>query len=161
MGKSLPDKRVVKFNELNEIVSEVQSLLDNGYQRKGNWSLGQACGHLAKWMTYPIDGFPVPPIFLRPVFWIMKVTMAKRMKAQIFAEGFKPGMPTAPESVPSEAEFDDQQGVDQLKAAVERLSQFNGELKPSPLFGPMDKATLTKVSLLHAEHHLGYLEPKT
>ena len=90
----------------------------------------------------------------------MKVTVAPGMKRKILAEGFKGGMPTAPQTVPAADSITDQQGVDKLKQTVDRLQAWDKELIPSPLFGPMDKDTQVKVSLLHAEHHFGYLEPK-
>ena len=153
-------KRRPKFVDLNEVLADVE-LLRAGYVSNGNWTLGQSCEHIANWMRYPMDGFPVPPIFLRPIFWVMKITMAERMKSKIMAEGFSPGMPTAPESVPNQDQITDADGIASLKKVIDRANSFSGVLIPSPLFGPMDKETLIKVTLLHAEHHLGFLEPKT
>ena len=142
------------------MLGEARRLLEQGYVRRGNWSLGQACSHIADWMRFPLDGFPRPPLPMRVVFWIMKHTVAPGMKRKILAEGFRGGMPTAPETVPGENELTDEQGVQKLQQTVDRLASYTGSLHPSPLFGPMDKATLIKVSLLHAAHHLSYLEPK-
>ena len=69
-------------------------------------------------------------------------------------------MPTAPETVPKPDEMTDGPGADKLQETVRRVVSYDGELNPSPFFGPMDKEMLIKVSLLHAEHHLGSLEPK-
>ncbi len=161
MAKTEPKKRRVKFNNLDELMIEVHCLQQHGYLSNGNWSLGQVCGHVAEWLRFPMDGFPKAPIFMRPIFWVMRHTVAPGMKQKILAEGFKGGLPTAPETVPKADELSDQQGVDQLQQVVERAKTFAGDLHPSPLFGPMDRDTWLKVSLLHAEHHLGYLEPKT
>ena len=81
------------------------------------------------------------------------------MKRKILAEGFKGGMPTAPETVPDADSFSDEQGIQKLRETINRLESFQGELIPSPLFGSMDMETLRKVTLLHAAHHLGYLAP--
>jgi hypothetical protein len=81
------------------------------------------------------------------------------MKRKIMREGFKGGLPTAPETVPDASSFSDQHGVEKLKEAINRIVEYSGDLLPSPLFGSMDKETLIKVSLLHAEHHLSYLDP--
>ena len=141
-------------------MSEVRSLHDSGYVSNGQWTLGQTCGHVANWMRYPLDGFPKPPLPMRAIFWIMKYTIAPGMKRKILAEGFKSGMPTAPDSVPRQDEMSDQQGVDQLQEVVDRVKSHTGDLNPSPLFGPMDKEMHETVTLLHAEHHLGFLEAK-
>ena len=160
MAKTEPKKRKLKFNDLDEMMAEVRSLRENGYISNGNWTLGQCCGHVANWMSYPLDGFPVPPLPIRMMFWVMKKTVVPGMKRKILAEGFKGGMMTAPESVPKQDETSDQQGVDQLQEIVDRVVAHEGTFHPSPLFGETDKEMHVKVTLLHAEHHLGYLEPK-
>lgn len=160
MAKLEVEKRPLKFNDFDELIADVQTLANHGYESKGNWTLGQACGHIADWMRFPMDGFPKPPMVMRIIFWFMKVTVGPSMKRKIMKDGFKGGMPTAPETVPDAVAYSDSDGVEKLKETINRLSGYAGELLPSPLFGPMDKETLVKVSLLHAEHHLGYLEPK-
>ena len=160
MAKPEPKKRQLKFHDLDEMMADVRSLKENGYTSHGNWTLGQCCGHLAHWMRYPMDGYPVAPLPIRMIFWAMKKTVVPGMRRKILAEGFKGGMMTAPESVPQQDETTDQQGIDQLQKVVDRLIAFEGELLPSPLFGEVDKQMQVKVSLLHAELHLGYLEPK-
>ncbi len=160
MAKPEPKKRELKYENLDEMLSDVQALQSGGYVSNGNWTLGQACGHVADWMRFPMDGFPRPPLPMRAMFWLMKVTVAPRMKRKILAEGFQGGMPTAPETVPAAGSITDEQGIQKLNETVSRLKAWNRELIPSPLFGPMDKETLIRVSLLHAAHHFGYLEPK-
>lgn len=159
MAKPEPKKRKLKFNDLEEMMAEARSLQQNGYISNGNWTLGQCCGHVANWMSYPLDGFPVPPLPIRMIFWVVKKTVAPGMKRKILAEGFKGGTMTAPESVPKPDAVSDQQGIEQLQNIVDRVVAYDGTLQPSPLFGEMDKPMLVKVTLLHAEHHLGYLEP--
>jgi hypothetical protein len=158
--KTEPKKRQLKYQNFDEMMADVNSLLGNGYVSNGNWTLAQACGHVSDWMRFPIDGYPTPPLFMRVIFWIMKVTAGPGMKRKILAEGFKGGLPTAPETVPKPNAMSDRQAVDQLQKTVDRVLAYDGELLPSPLFGKTDKETHIKVSLLHAEHHFGYLEPK-
>ena len=160
MAKEETPKRSLSFDNFQSMLDEANRLNENGYTSHGNWTLGQSCGHVAEWLRYPMDGFPTPPIFLRPIFWAIKVTMAKRMAKKILNEGFKGGVPTAPESVPKVEELSDAAGIAQLQDVVNRAEQFQGQLLPSPLFGDMDRETWMKVGLLHAAHHLGYLEPK-
>ena len=158
-GKKDSQKRFIKFSNFEELFAHIDRLVESGYTSKGNWNLAQTCGHLGNWMRYPVDGFPVPPIYMRPVFWVMKVTVGQSMKKKILAEGFKGGVPTAPESVPKPDEASDREAAEQFRRTVERVRSHSGELKPSPLFGPMDMKTLETVTLLHAEHHMGYLYP--
>lgn len=153
------EKRSLKFSSFDEMFSEIDRLAGEGYVSRGNWNLAQTCTHIGNWMRYPVDGFPRPPIFLRPVFWLMKITIGQSMKRKILAEGFKPGVPTAPQSVPEADAASDQVAIDELRSTVDRIVNYSGSLHPSPLFGPMDMDTLKTVTLLHAEHHLGFLWP--
>ena len=161
MNKQAPKSRNLKFSTIEDVFADIQGLIDQGYTASGNWNVSQCCTHLANWMRYPVDGFPVPPIWLRPIFWVMKVTMGQSMKRKILAEGFSGGMPTAPESVPAADAKTDQQAFDEFKETADRVLSHQGELIPSPLFGPQDIQMLKTVTLLHAEHHLGYFVKNT
>jgi hypothetical protein len=160
MPKSLPPARELKYANFDEMLADVDSLLRHGYQSHGNWTLGQACGHVADWMRFPMDGFPSPPLFMRGMFAVMRWTgMTKKMAQKILTEGFKPGLPTAPDTVPGPA-FSDEEGVARLHEVVERLGRFNGPFHKSLLFGDVDRDTHRTVSLLHAAHHFSYLTPR-
>lgn len=161
MSKSEPQKRTLKYAGFDNLYADIEHLMVTGYRSQGNWNLAQALTHVADWMRYPIDGFPTPPIFLRPVFWLLKVTIGPSMKRKILIEGFSAGIPTAPESVPSADQNTDQEAYDFLRETIQRVNAHQGQFKPSPLFGPMDKELLNTVMLLHAAHHLGYLAPKS
>ncbi len=160
-SKQQPEKRLVKYANFDEMLADAETLAKDGYTKQGKWSLGQACGHVAIWMRYPIEGFPKPPLVIRAIFGLMNLTgYTKRTSARILQEGFSGGMPTAPQTVLADT-TEDQAGITQLREAVQLVKNHSGSLHPSPLFGEMDMATHTKVCLLHAEHHLGYLTPKT
>ena len=161
MAKPEPKKRKLKYENFDAMMSDVRMLLDNGYISHGNWHLGQATNHVAQWMRFPMDGFPKPPLPIAIMLWVIKHTIMPKMKQKIFAEGFKGGMATAPETVLEPDAVSDSQGVEELQKVVNRLSDFKGDLIPSPLFSKMDLETACKVALLHAEHHFGYLEPKS
>jgi hypothetical protein len=153
-------RRQLQFGSLDEVVADVENLLAKGYDKAGNWDLAQVCGHLAEWMRYPIEGFPKPPIFVKPLLWLMKVTAGKKMLAKILAEGFEPGGRTMPETVPPPG-GDAAAAVAKLRSAAEKWKAHTGEVHPSPLFGPMTKETAQAVQLKHAAHHLSFLVPRT
>jgi hypothetical protein len=107
-----------------------------------------------------MDGFPKPPLFVRSIFGIMKALgMTEKMKQSILSQGFKPGTPTAPQTVPAADAVEDATGVQQLGKVIDRMRDFDGPLHPSPLFGEMDREMWIKVTLLHAQHHLAFLVP--
>lgn len=152
-------KRPLKLDTLDSLVAEARNLLAAGYKSKGRWNLAQTCFHLAEWTRFPMDGFPKPPLILRAFFSALRVSgMAERMKHSILRDGFKAGTPTAPQTVAEPNAMKDQEGVETLAKVIERMKTFDGELQPSPLFGTMDRDLWTKVTLLHAEHHLSFLD---
>ncbi|MEM7452881.1 MAG: DUF1569 domain-containing protein [Planctomycetota bacterium] len=161
MAKPRPRKRELKFDNIDDVVADARALHEQGYVSHGKWTLGQCCFHLAEWTRYPMDGFPRPPLIIRGVFSIMRMTgYAKKIADKILAEGFTGGMATAPQTVADKDKMSDAEGLRALEKVAAQMKQHNGPLHASPLFGEMDEATYQKVSMLHAEHHLGYLEPK-
>ncbi|VTT97661.1 Uncharacterized protein OS=Leptonema illini DSM 21528 GN=Lepil_0134 PE=4 SV=1: DUF1569 [Gemmataceae bacterium] len=153
------ERRKLSFASLDEVVAEAENLLARGYDRAGNWDLAQVAGHLANWLSYPVEGFPKVPLVLRPVVWLVRTTAGKRMRDGVLANGFAPGTRTVPETVPA-AGGDAAAAVARLREAVERLKAHAGPIVPSPLFGPMDKDTAVRLQLRHCEHHLGFLTAK-
>lgn len=159
MPKAKDYARELRYTDLQSMLADVDNMLANGYEKHGNWTLGQAAGHVADWARFPMDGFPTPPAPLRLIFWGMrKAGFAAKIANKIIAEGFKPGMATAPDTVPA-ADSADKEGVEKLHAVVDQLEQHSGELHESPLFGEMDHATHLHVTLLHAAHHFAFLAP--
>ena len=155
------NRRDLKFDNFDDVKAEMQRLLSQGYTKHGNWNLAQTCMHLHDWMRYPMDGFPKPPFFMRILFFLFKITGAsRRMAKNILENGFKPGTPTAPDTVHTAAGKSDEEAVATLKETIDRFRSHNGAFHDSPLFGSVDKPTAEKVQLLHCAHHLGFLEPK-
>jgi len=140
-------------------VRDAEALLTKGYDRAGNWDLAQVCGHVANWMTYPVEGFPKSPAPIRAMLWLLKKTVGRAKFEKYLAEGMPAGKPTMPESVPT-AGGDHAAAVAKLKQAVEKFKAADG-VYPSPLFGPMTKDEATRLQLVHAAHHLSFLVPKS
>lgn len=147
------------FASFDAAVAEVDMLHSGGYNRAGNWSLGQVCGHLANWLDYQQRGFPPLPLFLKPVFFIVRNTMANKMMRDVIARGTMPaGSSTAPQSIPP-ATVDDATELNRLKTAYRDWENYTGPLVPSPLFGVQTKDDWRKLHLVHAAHHLSFLIP--
>jgi hypothetical protein len=152
-------RRALKFDTLDDVVRDADNLLEKGYDRAGNWDLSQCCHHLAFWMTCPLDGFSEAPLPVRGLMWLARNTVGPGQLRKVLANGFPPGGMTDPASVkPSDG--DDAGAVAKLKGAAERFRDHAGPIVPSPFFGPMDKATATRLQLTHAAHHLSFLVPK-
>jgi hypothetical protein len=153
-------RRELVFQSLDEAVVDAKLLLANGYEKQGNWSLGQCCGHLANWISYPMDGYPSVPLLLRPLVWVMRQTVGKSFRKQMLEGGTMDAqLRTIPESVPA-ADADDTQGVLALQNMAERWKSFAGPVLPSPLLGSLTLDEATKIQLIHCAHHLSFLKPK-
>jgi hypothetical protein len=153
-------RRTLKFESLDEVVRDAENLLANGYEKAGNWDLSQVAGHLANWMTYPLDGFPKAPLPVRMMLGMVRVTLGRKMFLQYTATGMPSGKPTMTESVPPPG-GDPAAAVGTLKSAAERWKTHTGDFIPSPLFGKMTREEALKLQLVHGAHHLSFLVPKT
>jgi hypothetical protein len=158
--KSNPNKRKLKFQNFDEVMIEVQRLLENGYVSHGKWNLAQSLVHLHDWMRFPMDGFPTQPLPIRGMMWVMSKTVAPAMLKKIIANGFSDGGPTMPSTVPPPDVMSDEASAKQYQETIERLMSHDGQMHRSPLFGPMDRERVEQLNLLHAAHHLGFLEPQ-
>ncbi|HSQ55407.1 MAG TPA: DUF1569 domain-containing protein [Gemmata sp.] len=159
MSDSKPQRRKLSFASLDDVAADAENLLAKGYDRAGNWDLAQVAGHIAEWMRFPIEGFPKPPLLIRPMLWLMKVTSGKKMLEKVLKEGFSPGGHTMPQTVPPPG-GDAAMAVAKLKESVAKWRSHTGEVYPSPLFGPMTKETALQLQLKHAAHHLSFLVPR-
>lgn len=158
MSEKIQPRRL-HLNSLDEIATEVQSLLAGPYELAGNWNLAQICNHCRLWMTFPMDGYPRPPFPFGIIFGLMRITVGKRQLRQVLQNGFKPGTPTIPSTVPAADGTFDQAAAEELLKTVQRFQEHPGPLHPSPLFGKLDRDTHLKLQLAHASHHLGFLIP--
>lgn len=154
------ERRILRFERLEDAVADAENLLEVGYHQTGNWDLAQCCRHLSVLMQYPIDGFPPFPLLSRPVMWLLRYTLAPRMLKKILNnERWPERIPTDKNSVPRDTGRD-AEGVSELRDAVQRLLNHSGPWKASPLLGLLDKPTLSKLHRIHAAHHLGFLVPR-
>jgi len=158
--EAMPTRRTLTFATLDAAVRDAEHLLAVGYDKAGNWDLGQCCGHLAAWVRFQLDGFPRIPLNLRPVFWVLRHTVGPGQGRKM-AEGapMKAGLPTLKESeVPP---GDDARRVAELRETVARWAAHAGHLHPSPALGAATKERYEKVHGVHCAHHLSFLIPKS
>jgi len=147
-------RRKLHFESLNDTVAECERLLNSGYVKSGNWSLGQICQHIRltmesnmngypKWMT--ILGFPLRPFMKR--FGLPSLLAGKSPK----------GIPTAPMFTPP-TNVNDVQEVDAFAQCVEQFLTWKTALHPHPGFGAMSHQEFEHFHAAHMAHHLGFLD---
>jgi len=153
-------RRPLTFASLDDAVADAENLLAKGYEKCGNWTLGQCCGHVAHWLECGMNGFPKPPAPIRLFLWIARNSFGPGKLKQMMAGGQMPsGKPTMPESIPP-ATTDDAAAVARFKETVAKVKRFAGTPVPSPFFGPMDRDTWLRLNCVHAAHHLSFLVPR-
>lgn len=156
----MSERRQLQFDSFDDVIQDITNLQNRGHARVGQWNLSQVCRHLELWMSFLMDGFPKPPLPIKVMLWMMRVTIGRRMLNDILKSGFKPGGSTMPETVPeADAESEDT-SVNSLKETIERLKSYDGPIHPSPLFGSLDGDTAMRLQLAHCAHHLSFLLPQ-
>ncbi|MBN9121640.1 MAG: DUF1569 domain-containing protein [Planctomycetes bacterium] len=153
------ERRKLTFATLDDAVRDAENLVAKGYDKAGNWDLAQVGSHLTEWMRFPLDGFPKVPLLLRPMFWLLRTAVGKKIRAKVLAEGFSTGGRTMPQTVFSPG-GDAPAAVAKLKETAERFRAHTGPVHPSPLFGAMTKDEALQLQLKHCEHHLSFLVPR-
>lgn len=152
-------RRTLNWTDLNQVLEDVENLRASGYRSVGKWNLAQCCGHIADWMTFPLDGFPPQPWFIRAFLGLLRSTIGKgQLRKMLSTRSMPAGNPTMPETV-YPADTDVTEEVERLKKAVQRLRESQGPYQPSPLFGDMSRENLLGLQIIHAAHHLSFLLP--
>jgi hypothetical protein len=152
------ERRPLQFNNLDQVVQDLDQLLTVGYTKVGNWDLAQTCRHLDDWLRFSLDGYPKAPAPIRLMIWLMKVTIGRR---QFKVCGFRDRLPTIPETVHSADLESDSDAAQRLAETISRFESTSGPIQPSPLYGPLTYDEATQLHLIHCAHHLRFLKPNS
>ncbi|MCA9289228.1 MAG: DUF1569 domain-containing protein [Phycisphaerales bacterium] len=150
------EHRAIRFENLDEMVREAERLVwaerEGTLRATGNWSLGQALGHVASWMDYPFDGYPPevrPPWFIKLILRTQKKKFLNAgLQRGVKIPGIKGGTLAIRDEPADEA-------LAHLRKATQRL-KAQAPTRPNPIFGPLTHEEWTKGNLRHAELHLGF-----
>src|SRR5262245_7107338 len=109
-------RRRLDFLDFEAVVSDAEALAARGYDKVGDWDLGQVCGQLADFRWFSLDGLSRFALPSRLMLWLLRNTIAQRLLLLMLSSRSIPaGMRTVPQTVP-------RPGGDEA-AAVERLRQ--------------------------------------
>lgn len=149
--------RHLRFTSLDDALAEAERLAAAAragrLKHAGNWSLGQALGHLATWTNFAFDGYPPsirPPLPIRLILRVMRNRILKKcMMAGVKMRGI-PGGTLGVEPLSTD------EGLARFRAAVARLSSTAPQID-NPIFGRLTHQQWIELNLRHAELHLGFL----
>ncbi|MHB8861375.1 MAG: DUF1569 domain-containing protein [Pirellulaceae bacterium] len=152
------ERRQLRFATLEDLLEEVQRIetadKEGHLQAVGTWTPGQIMGHVAAWIDYGYDGYP-----MEPPPWFIRLLLRWQVKKYL-----RVGMPSGVRIPKVEAgtygidRLSLPEGVARLRRAVGRLRAGERATFPSPAFGPLSPVDWIQLNLRHAELHLSYLQ---
>lgn len=154
--KAVRNRRDVShLKTLSDVVSDAQRLARAEQELRlralGNWSLGQACNHLAVWIEFAYDGVPppAPPFILKLIGKLLKGMFIRgNMPAGVRMGGVEGGTHGCEPTVTDK-------GLARLIAAAERLQREVPTL-PNPVFGTLTHEEWIALHVNHAKLHLSF-----
>lgn len=144
--------RELELHSFADVIAEIERLRDAGYERSGNWSLGQICQHLNYYHRGSLEGFG----FKLP--WLLRYFLGGPTLRKWFRDGkMKPNGATVNASKPADS-VDEDVEIDECLDLLRRLETAE-QLHPSPMFGDLSIEDWQRLHVIHAANHLGYLSP--
>lgn len=151
-------RRPLRFESIDQAIADAERLVEaeraGRLRRLGNWTLGQALGHVATWAEYAYTGAPLKaPFFVR---WVLKLRKRKYLYESMPCGVRLPrveGGTLGTEPLPLE------EGRERFRRAMERLKN-EPPTAPSPVFGMLTHDEAIALNLRHAELHLSFLIPE-
>lgn len=153
-----PGRRSLRFRTINDVLADMDRIVaaeEAGTLRQsGNWTAGQAFGHIAAWMNYAYDGYPFKvPWFIR---LILRIRVRKYLR-----DGLPTGVriPKVKGGTYATQALSTEEGAAQLRRALARLAGDEPATYDNPAFGKASDEDRIALNLRHAELHLGFLQP--
>jgi hypothetical protein len=151
-------RRPLRLGSLDEVLAEADRLAEaergGRLRRLGNWTLGQALGHLAAWAEYSYTGAPLKvPFFLK---WILRLRKRYFLEGPLRA-GVKIPWVKGGTLATDPLALEEAQG--RLRRALGRLKS-EAPTAPNVIFGPLPHQEWVALHLRHAELHLGFFVPE-
>lgn len=155
--RKVAGRRLLHFESLDQMMADVKRLAvadqAGRLRRLGNWTLGQALGHLAAWAGYGYTAAPLRTPFL--IRLILRLRKRKFLRGPMSA-GVK--IPRVPGGTLATEPLSLAEGLSRLERVMERL-KVEAPTFPSPALGQLTHEEAMALSLRHAELHLSFFVP--
>ena len=159
-----PEPRRLDFQSFDEVIADVRQL-ELGYDRAGQWTLGQNADHLVKFMRFSLEGFPGFHLPGPLTALVRRYALDKKRLSRPMPRGMRTPAFLRPDSPPEgnmqAIRAHDHAAAERLVEMLKRVKYHAGEWHPSPLLGRLTPAMWRLVHLKHASHHLGFLVPQS
>jgi hypothetical protein len=153
-NSTLKERRKLKFTSIDDITADAGKLSQAERNKKlrqlGNWTLGQACGHIAGWIDFGFDGTPAK------FSWLARLLARGARKKYIYG-GLIPGgrLPRIPGGTLATDPLTTEDGLNRLKRACTRLKASTPTRKHF-IFGKLKPDEWKNLQMRHAELHLSF-----
>ncbi len=151
------NRRKLRFEVIDDLLAEVDRIAAadaaGALRNAGNWTAGQVFGHLAAWINYAYDGFPI-----KPAPWFIRLLLRMKLKSYL-RDGMPAGVriPGVAGGTAGTEALPCAEGADRLRRALRRLASDEPAAPPSPAFGKLSHEQRIALNLRHAELHLSFL----
>jgi hypothetical protein len=152
-----PKRRSLRLESLADLSSELERIeqadREGRLETTGQWTAGQILAHLAAWIEYGYEGYPMqkPPLLLR---WFLRWKLPSYLQHGMGAGVRIPGVPGGTYGIDR---MEVARAAERLHRAIGRLSAKEPCPHESPAFGAMTFEDRVRLNLRHAELHLGFL----
>ncbi|GAB4385177.1 MAG: DUF1569 domain-containing protein [Phycisphaerales bacterium] len=148
--------RLDSFDALRLEIDRIERAVGSGSARtRGNWSVGQICQHVGKFLKCTMDGFETKAPW--PVRALCTLCFKKKaLGPDPMPSGFK--LPKKAAFLLPDPDISDMEGIAYLRAQIERVLAGEQMTHPSPIFGPLTHEQWTTIQLKHAAMHLSFIE---
>lgn len=156
-GLGVSERRAIRLECGAEVLAEAERIAcadrAGRLRRTGNWTAGQCFGHLAGWIGFCFDGYPVvaPPELAARALVRKPTALREGLMAGVRIPGVEGGT-AAIEVLPLD------EGLARLRAGWARLEGGMARF-PHPFFGALTYEEWMMLHLRHAELHMSYLHP--
>lgn len=153
--RSVQGRRQLRFESIDEMLADAESLAAQPVRTLGNWSAGQIFKHLALALESAVNGVEYrPPLVLRLVAGFLKKTyLTKPLRP-----GFRMPEALKPVFMPPD-EISTEDGLSALRTAVAQYLATT-ELGRHAVFGEISRGEHDMMQLRHAEMHLSFIVPE-
>ncbi|MCO6042337.1 DUF1569 domain-containing protein [Aeoliella sp. ICT_H6.2] len=159
MSSSPPstDRRTLQLADLDALSVELDRIESAEQAGQlvavGSWTPGQILGHVAAWIHYGWEGYPInpPPRFVR---WFLRWRLPKMLKGSMPSGVRIPGVEGGTTGI-EPVEFG--QGLSEMRRGIQRMRGDDPAKFHSPAFGEMSMADRIELNLRHAELHFSFL----
>jgi hypothetical protein len=153
------ERRPLRFERGVDVIAEAERIARaeraGRLRRSGNWTAGQCFGHLAGWIGFCFDGYPVvaPPEL---------AARAQARKPVALKDGLRTGfyIPDVEGGTAAIEVLELDEGLARLQNAWARLESGMPRF-PHPFFGALTYEEWLMLHLRHAELHMSCLHPET